>query len=166
MAEAYVRDFVRTPIGPLRRGPGACARGRSGGPSSPALMSRREGLGVVIDEVFLGCVNQAGEDNRNVARMALLLSGLPELVPGITLHRLCASGLAAVGAAVRAIRAGDLDLAIAGGVESMTRAPFVMGKPEKTFQRSAELRDTTIGWRFPNPRMMRLYGVDSMPETA
>ncbi len=114
----------------------------------------------------MGCANQAGEDNRNVARMALLLSGLPAHVPGVTLNRLCASGLDAVGAAARALRAGEIELAIAGGVESMTRAPFVMGKAEKAFQRTAEIYDTTIGWRFVNAQMKALYGVDSMPETG
>jgi 3-oxoadipyl-CoA thiolase len=116
--------------------------------------------------VFLGCANQAGEDNRNVARMALLLSGLPAHVPGITVNRLCASGLDAVAAAARAIRAGEIELAIAGGVESMTRAPFVMGKAERAFQRTAEIYDTTIGWRFVNAQLKTLYGTDSMPETA
>ena len=119
-----------------------------------------------VDEVYLGCANQAGEDNRNVARMALLLAGLPETVPGVTLNRLCASGMDAVGAAARAIKAGEIDLAIAGGVESMTRAPLVMGKAETAFQRTAEIHDTTIGWRFVNPLMKAQYGVDSMPETG
>jgi 3-oxoadipyl-CoA thiolase len=116
--------------------------------------------------VYLGCANQAGEDNRNVARMALLLSGLPAHVPGVTLNRLCASGLDAVAAAARAIVAGEIELAIAGGVESMTRAPFVMGKAERAFQRTADIYDTTIGWRFVNAQMKALYGVDSMPETG
>ena len=119
-----------------------------------------------LDEVYYGCANQAGEDNRNVARMALLLAGLPEHVPGVTLNRLCASGLDAVGAAARAIRAGEIDLAIAGGVESMTRAPHVMGKASEAFQRGAEIYDTTIGWRFVNPLMKAQYGIDSMPETG
>ena len=116
--------------------------------------------------MFLGCANQAGEDNRNVARMALLLAGLPAHVPGVTINRLCASGLDAVAAAARAIRAGEIDLAVAGGVESMTRAPFVMGKAERAFQRTAEIYDTTIGWRFVNARMKAIYGADSMPETG
>ena len=115
---------------------------------------------------MLGCANQAGEDNRNVARMALLLAGLPDSVPGITVNRLCASGLNAVGDAARAIRAGEIDFAIAGGVESMTRAPFVMGKAAEAFQRSNEIYDTTIGWRFVNPLMKQQYGVDAMPETG
>ena len=119
-----------------------------------------------LDEVILGCANQAGEDNRNVARMALLLAGLPETVPGATLNRLCASGMDAVGTAARAIASGEIDFAIAGGVESMSRAPFVMPKAETAFQRSAEIYDTTIGWRFVNPLMKKQYGVDAMPETG
>src|SRR5262249_54113855 len=119
-----------------------------------------------LDEVYLGCANQAGEDNRNVARMALLLAGLPDHVPGVTLNRLCASGLDAVGAAGRAIRAGEIEFALAGGVESMTRAPFVMGKASEPFQRAAEMHDTTLGWRFINPLLKQQYGVDSMPETG
>ena len=116
--------------------------------------------------MVFGCANQAGEDNRNVARMALLLAGLPETVPGVTVNRLCASGLNAVGYAAQAIRAGEMDFAIAGGVESMTRAPLVMGKAQEAFQRSAQVEDTTIGWRFINPLMKKQYGVDAMPETA
>jgi 3-oxoadipyl-CoA thiolase len=116
--------------------------------------------------VSYGCANQAGEDNRNVARMALLLAGLPETVPGMTVNRLCASGLDAVGGMARAIRAGEIDFAIAGGVESMTRAPFVTGKASEPFQRSMESFDTTIGWRFINPLMKKQYGVESMPETG
>ena len=119
-----------------------------------------------VDEVVFGCANQAGEDNRNVARMALLLAGLPDSVPGVTVNRLCASGLNAVGYAAQAIRAGEIDLVIAGGVESMTRAPLVMGKAQEAFQRSAQIEDTTIGWRFINPLMKKQYGVDAMPETA
>jgi 3-oxoadipyl-CoA thiolase len=119
-----------------------------------------------LDEVFLGCANQAGEDNRNVARMAALLAGLPDSVPGLTVNRLCASGLNAVGDAARAIRTGDMDFAIAGGVESMTRAPMVMGKAAEAFSRSAEIYDTTIGWRFVNPVLKAQYGIDSMPETG
>src|SRR5581483_7542647 len=117
-----------------------------------------------LDEVYLGCANQAGEDNRNVARMALLLAGLPDSVPGVTVNRLCASGLNAVGAAAQAIKAGEIDFAIAGGVESMSRAPYVMGKAGEAFSRSAEMQDTTIGWRFVNPLMKAQYGVDAMPE--
>jgi acetyl-CoA C-acetyltransferase len=119
-----------------------------------------------VDEVVLGCANQAGEDNRNVARMAALLAGLPDSVPGVTVNRLCASGLEAIGYAARAIAAGEADLIIAGGVESMSRAPFVMGKSDSAFSRAAKIEDTTIGWRFVNPAMREAYGVDSMPETA
>ncbi len=167
MSEAFICDYIRTPIG------------RHGGALSPlrtddlaalplmALAARNPGLPAeAIDEVLLGCANQAGEDNRNVARMALLLAGLPEQVPGLTLNRLCASGLEAVMTAARAIRAGEYDLAIAGGVESMSRSPFVMLKAEKPFSRSVAMEDTTIGWRFVNPRMQALYGAHSMPETA
>ncbi len=119
-----------------------------------------------LDEVILGCANQAGEDNRNVARMSLLLAGLPDSIPGATINRLCASGMDAVGTAARAIACGEIEFAIAGGVESMSRAPFVMPKAEAAFQRSAEICDTTIGWRFVNPLMKKQYGVDSMPETG
>ncbi|HEX8665375.1 MAG TPA: 3-oxoadipyl-CoA thiolase, partial [Beijerinckiaceae bacterium] len=130
------------------------------------LVTRHPGIRDAVDEIYLGCANQAGEDNRNVARMAALLAGLPARTPAATLNRLCASGLDAVGAAARAIKAGEIGLAIAGGVESMTRAPFVMGKSEAPFQRTAEVYDTTIGWRFINPLMKAQYGVDSMPETG
>ena len=166
MSEAFICDFVRTPIG---RYEGGLSRVRADDLAAAAirhLLGRHRDIGEAVDEVFLGCANQAGEDNRNVARMALLLSGLPAHVPGITVNRLCASGLDAVAAAARAIRAGEVELAIAGGVESMTRAPFVMGKAERAFQRTAEIYDTTIGWRFVNAQMKALYGVDSMPETA
>jgi 3-oxoadipyl-CoA thiolase len=166
MTEAFICDFVRTPIG---RYEGALSRVRADDLAAAAirhLVSRNRNIGEAVDEVFLGCANQAGEDNRNVARMASLLSGLPAHVPGHTINRLCASGLDAVAAAARAIRAGEIELAIAGGVESMTRAPFVMGKAERAFQRTAEIYDTTIGWRFVNAQMKALYGVDSMPETA
>jgi len=131
------------------------------------LMRRNPGVDWrAVDDVLYGCANQAGEDNRNVARMAALLAGLPQEVPGTTLNRLCGSGLDAVGSAARAIRAGEAGLMIAGGVESMTRAPFVMGKAESAFARSATLQDTTMGWRFKNPLMERLYGTETMPETA
>jgi 3-oxoadipyl-CoA thiolase len=167
MREAFICEFVRTPIG---RYEGGLSRVRTDDLAATAirnLIARNGGaVGDVVDEVFMGCANQAGEDNRNVARMALLLGGMPMHVPGVTLNRLCASGLDAVAAAARAIRAGEIELAIAGGVESMTRAPFVMGKAERAFQRSAELYDTTIGWRFVNARMKSVYGVDSMPETG
>ena len=167
MGDVFVCDAVRTPIG---RFGGSLAKVRADDLAATpikALMAKHPKLDwAQIDEVYFGCANQAGEDNRNVARMALLLAGLPETVPGITLNRLCASGLDAVGAAARAIRAGEIELAIAGGVESMTRAPFVMGKATEAFQRSAETFDTTIGWRFINPLMKQQYGVDQMPETA
>jgi 3-oxoadipyl-CoA thiolase len=166
VSEAFICDFVRTPIG---RYEGGLSRVRADDLAASAikhLVARNSAVGAAVDEVFMGCANQAGEDNRNVARMALLLSGLPVLVPGVTLNRLCASGLDAVAAAARAIRAGEIELAIAGGVESMTRAPFVMGKAERAFQRTAEIYDTTIGWRFVNAQMKGLYGVDSMPETG
>ena len=166
MSEAFICDFVRTPIG---RYEGVLARVRADDLAAVAikhLVARHDALGAAVDEVYLGCANQAGEDNRNVARMALLLSGLPAHVPGVTLNRLCASGLDAVAAAARAIRAGEIELAIAGGVESMTRAPFVMGKAERAFQRTADIYDTTIGWRFVNAQMKASYGVDSMPETG
>src|SRR5690625_5284125 len=119
-----------------------------------------------VDDVFYGCANQAGEDNRSVARMSLLLAGMPVSIPGTTLNRLCGSGMDAVGTAFRAIKAGELDLALAGGVESMSRAPYVMGKADGAFSRGQQIEDTTIGWRFINPLMKKAYGVDSMPETA
>ena len=164
--EAFICDYVRTPIG---RFGGALASLRADDLAAlpiRELIRRHPGLADKIDEVFLGCANQAGEDNRNLARMALLLAGLPDSIPGATVNRLCASGMEAVAAAARGIKAGEIELAIAGGAESMTRAPFVMGKAQAAFQRSAEIFDTTIGWRFVNPAMKKLYGVDSMPETA
>ncbi|SEQ94825.1 3-oxoadipyl-CoA thiolase [Faunimonas pinastri] len=166
MADAFICDFIRTPVG---RFGGALAKVRADDLAAVPIreiVKRNPGIEAGVDEVFFGCANQAGEDNRNVARMALLLAGLPDNIPGQTLNRLCASGLDAVGAAARAIKAGEIDLAIAGGVESMTRAPLVMGKPEVAFQRSADLQDSTIGWRFINPLMKQQYGVDSMPETG
>jgi len=167
MREAFICDAVRTPIG---RYGGALAKVRTDDLAAVpirALTRRNPKVDwAAIDEVVLGCANQAGEDNRNVARMALLLAGLPDSVPGVTVNRLCASGLNAVGDAARAIRAGEIELAIAGGVESMTRAPFVMGKATEAFQRSSEVFDTTIGWRFVNPLMKAQYGVDAMPETG
>ncbi len=167
MRDVFICDAVRTPIG---RYGGGLARVRADDLAArpiKALMARNPKLDFsAVDEVFLGCANQAGEDNRNVARMALLLAGLPDSVPGITVNRLCASGLNAVGEAARSIRAGEIDLAIAGGVESMTRAPLVMGKATEAFQRSAEVYDTTIGWRFINPLLKAQYGVDSMGETG
>ena len=164
--DAFICDYVRTPIG---RYGGALATVRADDLAAHpirALLARHPGLDGGIDEVFLGSANQAGEDNRNLARMALLLAGLPDSVPGATVNRLCASGMDAVAAASRAIWAGEIELAVAGGSESMTRAPFVIGKAESAFQRSAETFDTTIGWRFVNPRMKALCGADSMAETA
>ena len=167
MRQAFICDYVRTPIG---RYGGALKDLRADDLASlplRALVQRNPQLDwEALDDVIMGCANQAGEDNRDVARMALLLAGLPVSVPGVTLNRLCGSGLDAVGMAARAIRAGDAELVIAGGVESMTRAPFVMGKAGEAFARSAEIFDTTIGWRFINPAMKAQYGVDSMPETA
>jgi 3-oxoadipyl-CoA thiolase len=167
MPEAFICDGIRTPIG---RYAGGLAKMRTDDLAAvplKALIKRHPGVDwSALDEVYFGCANQAGEDNRNVARMALLLSGLPDSVPGVTVNRLCASGLNAVGVAAQAIRAGEIDFAIAGGVESMTRAPLVMGKAQEAFQRSAQIEDTTIGWRFINPLMKQQYGVDPMPDTA
>jgi 3-oxoadipyl-CoA thiolase len=167
MRPVFICDAVRTPIG---RYGGALAQLRTDDlAAAPIRELVRRSPGVdwsAVDEVMLGCANQAGEDNRNVARMALLLAGLPETVPGTTINRLCGSGMDAVGTAARAIASGEAELVIAGGVESMSRAPFVMGKAGAAFDRSAEIHDTTIGWRFVNPRMRELYGTDSMPETG
>jgi 3-oxoadipyl-CoA thiolase len=165
--EAFICDFVRTPIG---RYGGALAKVRADDLAAiplRALMARNPSADwSKLDDVYFGCANQAGEDNRNVARMALLLAGLPVSVPGVTINRLCASGLEAVGAAARAIKSGELDFIIAGGVESMSRAPFVMAKAAEAFSRNAEIYDTTIGWRFVNPLLKKQYGVDPMPETG
>jgi acetyl-CoA acyltransferase len=167
MAEAYICDYIRTPIG---RFGGALASVRTddlGAVPLKALMERNPEVDwAAVDDVLYGCANQAGEDNRNVARMSLLLAGLPKEVPGSTINRLCGSGMDAVISAARAVKAGEADLMIAGGVESMSRAPFVMPKAEAAFSRNAEIYDTTIGWRFVNPLMKKQYGVDSMPETA
>jgi acetyl-CoA acyltransferase len=167
MRNAFICEFVRTPIG---RYGGILKDVRTDDLAAHPLRVLKERNPKIdwgaVDDVILGCVNQAGEDNRNVARMALLLAGLPASVPGSTVNRLCGSGLDALGNAARAIAAGDADLVIAGGVESMTRAPFVMGKANEAFSRRAEIFDTTIGWRFVNPRLEAQYGVDSMPETA
>ena len=167
MAEAFICDYIRTPIG---RFGGALAGVRAddlGAVPLRALMERNAGVDwAAVDDLIYGCANQAGEDNRNVARMALLLAGLPMAVPGTTMNRLCGSGMDAVIAAARAIKAGEAELMIAGGVESMSRAPFVMPKAETAFSRHAEIFDTTIGWRFVNPLMKKQYGVDSMPETG
>ena len=167
MNEAYICDAIRTPIG---RYGGALKDVRAddlGAVPLRELMKRNPGVQWdQVDDVIYGCANQAGEDNRNVARMSALLAGLPEQVPGTTLNRLCGSGMDAVGTAARAIQAGDACLMIAGGVESMTRAPFVMGKADSAFSRSASLQDTTMGWRFVNKKMKEAYGTDTMPETA
>ncbi|NIJ09264.1 3-oxoadipyl-CoA thiolase [Sphingomonas vulcanisoli] len=167
LVDAFLCDAVRTPIG---RYGGALASVRADDLAAvpiAALKARNSGLDwSAVDDVILGCANQAGEDNRNVARMAALLAGLPESVGGSTVNRLCGSGLDAVGTAARAIRAGDAGLMIAGGVESMSRAPFVMPKADAAFSRANAVYDTTIGWRFVNPAMRAAYGVDSMPETA
>ena len=167
MSEAFICDAARTPIG---RYGGILAGVRAddlGAVPMKALIERNPGLDpAAIDEVFYGCANQAGEDNRNVARMSLLLAGLPHTVSGVTLNRLCASGLEAVGAAARAVRAGEMALAIAGGVESMTRAPFVIGKANGPFGRNQQMEDTTMGWRFVNPALDALYGTETMPRTA
>ncbi len=165
--QAFICDAQRTPIG---RYGGALSSVRADDLAAiplKALMERNPSVDWArVDDVIMGCANQAGEDNRNVARMAALLAGLPVDVPGATINRLCASGMDAVGAAARAIRAGDMDLAIAGGIESMSRAPFVMPKAETAFSRNNAVYDTTIGWRFVNPKMKARFGVDSMPETA
>ncbi|MBT8768892.1 3-oxoadipyl-CoA thiolase [Metapseudomonas boanensis] len=165
--EVYICDAIRTPIG---RFGGSLAPVRADDLAAvpiKALVERNPQVQWnLLDEVFLGCANQAGEDNRNVARMALLLAGLPDSVPGVTLNRLCASGMDAVGTAFRAIASGEMELAIAGGVESMSRAPYVMGKADSAFGRSQKIEDTTIGWRFINPLMKAQYGVDAMPQTA
>jgi 3-oxoadipyl-CoA thiolase len=167
MNEVFICDAVRTPFG---RYGGALASIRTDDLATlpiKALVERNPKVDWdALDDVVYGCVNQAGEDNRNVARMALLLAGLPDRIPAMTVNRLCASGLNAVGLAAQAICAGEIGMAIAGGVESMTRAPLVMGKAQEAFQRSVQVEDTTIGWRFINPLMKQQYGIDSMPETA
>ena len=165
--QAFICDAQRTPIGRFGGALSAVRADDLAAVPIAALIARNKDVDwAQIDDLILGCANQAGEDNRNVARMAGLLAGLPVDVPGSTINRLCASGMDAVGAAARAIRAGDMDIAIAGGVESMTRAPFVMPKAETAFSRGNAVYDTTIGWRFVNPKMKEKYGVDSMPETA
>ena len=166
MTDAFICDYIRTPIG---RYGGALSTVRAddlGAVPLRALMARHALDWAAVDEVIFGCANQAGEDNRNVARMSALLAGLPTSVPGTTINRLCGSGMDAVITAARAIRAGEMDLVIAGGVESMSRAPFVMPKAGSAFSRTADIYDTTIGWRFVNPVMKAQYGVESMPETA
>jgi acetyl-CoA acyltransferase len=167
MTEAFICDAIRTPIG---RYAGSLAPVRAddlGAIPIKALMARNPGLDwSALDDVIFGCANQAGEDNRNVARMSSLLAGIPDTVAGTTINRLCGSGMDATGTAARAIKSGEAELMLAGGVESMTRAPFVQGKSTEAFSRAAEIYDTTIGWRFVNPLMKAQYGVDSMPETG
>jgi acetyl-CoA acyltransferase len=167
MKEAYICDAIRTPIGRYGGGLSSVRTDDLGAIPMRALAGRNSSVDWgAIDDVYYGCANQAGEDNRNVARMSSLLAGLPDSVPGVTLNRLCGSGMDAVGSAARAIRCGEADLVIAGGVESMSRAPFVMPKADSAFSRRAEMYDTTIGWRFVNRLMKAQYGSDSMPETA
>jgi 3-oxoadipyl-CoA thiolase len=167
MTEAFICDAVRTPIGRYAGGLANIRADDLGAVPIRALIARNPGLDPrAIEDVFYGCANQSGEDNRNVARMSLLLAGLPSSVPGVTLNRLCASGLEAVGQAARAVRLGEITLALAGGVESMTRAPFVMGKADSAFGRSQKIEDTTMGWRFVNPALAALYGTEGMPRTG
>jgi acetyl-CoA acyltransferase len=164
---AFICDYVRTPIGRFGGSLSSVRADDLGAVPIRALMARHSGLNwAEADEVIYGCANQAGEDNRNVARMSALLAGLPIEVPGTTMNRLCGSGMDAVIAAARGIKAGELNLVIAGGVESMSRAPFVLPKADSAFSRNAEIYDTTIGWRFVNPLMKAQYGIDSMPETG
>jgi len=167
MPDAFICDAIRTPIGRLNGSLSSIRADDLAAVPIRALAERNAGVDwEAVDDTILGCANQAGEDNRNVARMAVLLAGLPEAVPGTTVNRLCGSGLNAVGMAAQAIRAGDAQLMIAGGVESMTRAPYVMGKANSAFDRAQKIEDTTLGWRFINPAMGHAYGVDSMPETG
>ncbi|MHA6688086.1 3-oxoadipyl-CoA thiolase [Mesorhizobium sp. A556] len=167
MPEAFICDYIRTPIGRFGGSLSSIRADDLGAVPLKALMDRNPGIDwAAVDDVVFGCANQAGEDNRNVARMALLLAGLPVTTPGTTVNRLCGSGMDALGIAARAIKAGEAELMIAGGVESMSRAPFVMPKATEAFSRKAEIHDTTIGWRFINALMKTQYGVDSMPETA
>jgi acetyl-CoA C-acetyltransferase/acetyl-CoA acyltransferase len=167
MTEAFLCDAIRTPIGRYAGSLSSVRADDLGAVPLKALMERNKDVDWnAIDDVIYGCANQAGEDNRNVARMSLLLAGLPQGVPGSTVNRLCGSGMDAVGIAARAIKSGEAALMVAGGVESMSRAPFVMGKAPTAFSRQADIYDTTIGWRFVNPLMKKMYGVDSMPETG
>jgi acetyl-CoA acyltransferase len=167
MADAFICDYIRTPIGRFGGALSSVRPDDLGAVPLKALMARNANVDwAAVDDVIFGCANQAGEDNRNVSRMSLLLAGLPQEVSGTTVNRLCGSGMDAVIMAARAIKSGEADLMIAGGVESMSRAPFVMPKAESAFQRTNEIHDTTIGWRFINPLMKAQYGVDSMPETA
>jgi acetyl-CoA acyltransferase len=167
MTEAYICDYIRTPIGRFGGSLSSVRADDLGAVPLVALQHRNPGVDwAAVDDVVYGCANQAGEDNRNVARMSTLLAGLPIGVSGTTINRLCGSGMDAIGVAARAIKAGEAELMIAGGVESMSRAPFVMPKAGEAFSRNAEIYDTTIGWRFVNPLMKKQYGVDSMPETG
>ena len=167
MNDAFICDAIRTPIGRYAGGLASVRPDDLAALVLKALLKRNPGLDPhAIEEVFMGCANQSGEDNRNVARMSLLLAGLPYTVPGVTLNRLCASGLDAVGTAARAIMSGEMELALAGGVESMTRAPFVIGKADGAFGRGQSIEDTTMGWRFINTKMRERYGVDTMPQTG
>ncbi|RWK55618.1 3-oxoadipyl-CoA thiolase [Mesorhizobium sp.] len=167
MTEAFICDYIRTPIGRFGGSLSSVRADDLGAIPLKALVERNSGIDwAAIDDIVYGCANQAGEDNRNVARMALLLAGLPRDIPGSTVNRLCGSGMDAVTIAARAIKSGEAELMIAGGVESMSRAPFVMPKADTAFSRNAEIYDTTIGWRFVNPLMKKQYGVDSMPETG
>ncbi len=167
MAEAFICDYIRTPIGRFGGSLSSVRADDLGAIPLKALVARNAGVDwQSVDDVIFGCANQAGEDNRDVARMSLLLAGLPLDIPGTTMNRLCGSGMDAVAAAARAIRSGETELMIAGGVESMSRAPFVLPKADAAFSRHAEVHDTTIGWRFINPLMKAQYGVDSMPETG
>ncbi len=167
MTDAFLCDAIRTPIGKLNGSLSSIRADDLAAIPIRALIERNPGVDwAAVDDTLLGCANQAGEDNRNVARMAVLLAGLPEQVPGATVNRLCGSGLNAVGMAAQAIRSGDAELIIAGGVESMTRAPYIMGKADSAFDRAQKLEDTTLGWRFVNPAMKAAYGVDTMPQTG
>jgi len=167
MTEVFICDYIRTPIGRFGGALSAVRADDLGAIPLRALMERSPSVDwAAVDDVIYGCANQAGEDNRNVARMSALLAGLPIEVSGTTINRLCGSGMDAILAAARAIKAGEAELMIAGGVESMSRAPFVMPKAETAFSRHAEIHDTTIGWRFVNPLMKKQYGVDSMPQTG
>jgi 3-oxoadipyl-CoA thiolase len=167
MSDAYICDAIRTPIGRYGGGLANLRADDLGALPLKALLQRNPGLDpAAVEEVFFGCANQAGEDNRNVARISLLLAGLPESVPGVTLNRLCASGLESIGAAARAIRADEMALAFAGGVENMTRAPFVLGKADQRFGRNQKIEDTTMGWRFVNPTLDAAFGTETMPRTG
>nr|WP_246543306.1 3-oxoadipyl-CoA thiolase [Novosphingobium profundi] len=167
VTQAFICDAIRTPVGKLGGSLSSIRADDLAALPLTALMARNPGVDWArVDDVILGCANQSGEDNRNVARMATLLAGLPENVPGVTVNRLCSSGLNAIGMAAQAIRAGDADLMIAGGVEHMTRSPYVLGKAGSAFGRDQKIEDTTLGWRFINPRMKELYGVDTMPQTG